>query len=128
MATLRRGLSLKRVGDWARTFARFAETIDLSQVRALIVGTWPEARLIETDEPNTETIETLVAAADQFAALRALFVGDMGYDDCEISWIARDDVTPLLRAFPGLEGVRCARSRLAQLPASTARRAAPHGH
>ncbi|NEE39903.1 leucine-rich repeat domain-containing protein, partial [Streptomyces sp. SID7982] len=33
-------------------------------------------------------------------------------EDCEISWIAHDDVTPLLRAFPGLEefGVRGAAS------------------
>ncbi|NEE24799.1 hypothetical protein G3M53_04875, partial [Streptomyces sp. SID7982] len=36
------------LGNWARTFARFAETVDLSQVRALLVGVWPEACLVDT--------------------------------------------------------------------------------
>ncbi|AWW43257.1 STM4015 family protein [Streptomyces cadmiisoli] len=96
------------LGQWAATFARFAEVVDLSQVRALIVGIWPQAAIPDNNKPNTEAIDTLVAAADRLPALRALFIGDMTWDECEISWIVNSDVTPLLRAFPRLEefGVR----------------------
>ncbi|MFJ9209450.1 STM4015 family protein [Streptomyces sp. NPDC102264] len=96
------------LGEWAATFARFAEVVDLSRVQALLVGIWPQAAIPDDDKPNTEAIDALVAAADRLPALRALFVGDMMYQDCEISWIINSDVTPLLRAFPRLEefGVR----------------------
>ncbi|MFQ3563027.1 STM4015 family protein [Streptomyces gramineus] len=100
------------LGEWARTFARFSQAVDLTQVRALLVGIWPEAFVIDTDGPNTEAVDTLFAAADRLPALRSLFLGDMNREDCEISWIAHGDVTPLLRAFPQLEefGVRGAES------------------
>jgi hypothetical protein len=53
-------------------------------------------------------VEALLAARDGFPALRALFLGDMVMEECEISWINQTDVTPLLSGFPALEefGVR----------------------
>ncbi|MFF7738271.1 STM4015 family protein [Streptomyces sp. NPDC007984] len=100
------------MGEWARSFARFAQAVDLSRVRALLVGIWPEACVIETDGPNTEAMDALVAAAGRLPALRSLFVGDMNREDCEISWISHGDVTGLLTAFPQLEefGVRGAQT------------------
>lgn len=90
--------------DWTDAFARFCAAVDTTRVRALIVGAWQEA--YET-EP-TAVIEALVEARDRFPALRALFVGDMESEECEISWINQTDVTPLLAAYPALEefGVR----------------------
>ncbi|MEU0675801.1 STM4015 family protein [Streptomyces sp. NPDC006172] len=90
--------------DWPAAFARFCAAVDTTRVRALIVGAWQEA--YET-EP-TAVLEALLAARDRFPALRALFVGDMVSEECEISWINQTDVTPLLDAFPELEefGVR----------------------
>ncbi|MBV1856170.1 STM4015 family protein [Catellatospora tritici] len=66
-------------------------------VTALVIGEWGEAY----DSPAP--IEALVAAADRLPALRALFLGEMTYDEQEISWITQGDVTPLLRAYPRLE-------------------------
>ncbi|MFJ9738372.1 STM4015 family protein [Streptomyces sp. NPDC101166] len=90
--------------DWTAAFARFRAAVDTTRVRALIVGAWQDA--YET-EP-TAVLEALIAARDGFPALRALFVGDMVSEECEISWINQTDVTPLLDAFPELEefGVR----------------------
>lgn len=90
--------------SWAETFARFADTVDLSRVRALIVGGWTDAY----EESNKEVVEAIVAAADRLTALRALFVGDMTFEESEISWITQSDVTPLLRSLPELRwfGVR----------------------
>src|SRR5262249_46830141 len=35
--------------------------------------------------------------------LRALFLGDIISEECEVSWIRQGDVSPLLAAFPRLE-------------------------
>ncbi|GGQ79297.1 STM4015 family protein [Streptomyces asoensis] len=90
--------------DWTKAFARFCSTVDTVRVRALIVGAWQEAY----DTDPSDVIEALVAARDRFPALRAVFLGDMVGEECEISWINQTDVTPLLGAFPALEefGVR----------------------
>ncbi|UXY31702.1 STM4015 family protein [Streptomyces sp. HUAS TT20] len=90
--------------DWTEAFARFCAAVDTTRVRALIVGAWQEAYDTDPDD----VIEALLAARDRFPALRALFLGDMVMEECEISWINQTDVTPLLAGFPDLEefGVR----------------------
>ncbi|MFJ2610401.1 STM4015 family protein [Streptomyces sp. NPDC091279] len=90
--------------DCVAAFARFCEDVDTTRVRALIIGAWQDAY----DTDPSAVIEALIAAKDRFPALRALFVGDMVMEECEISWIRQTDVTPLLAAFPRLEefGVR----------------------
>lgn len=70
------------------------------QVRALVIGEWGES--YDTDAP----IEKLVAAAATLTGLRALFLGEMTYEENEISWIQQGDVTPLLVAYPALEVLR----------------------
>ena len=40
---------------------------------------------------------------DRLPALRALFLGDMASEECEISWIQQATSRPLLEAFPALE-------------------------
>ncbi|MGW1777805.1 STM4015 family protein [Streptomyces sp. NPDC002143] len=89
---------------WTEVFARFCAAVDTTRVKALIVGAWEEAY----EEDPSEIIEALSAARERFPALRALFLGDMVGEECEISWINQTDVTPLLAAFPELEefGVR----------------------
>ncbi|WNI14115.1 STM4015 family protein [Actinacidiphila sp. ITFR-21] len=89
---------------WEQAFARFTETVDTTLVRSLIVGSWSDPY---EDGPQ-EVVAALLAARDRLPALRALFVGDIVVEECEISWIVQDDVTPLLDGFPLLEtfGVR----------------------
>ncbi|WP_369268780.1 STM4015 family protein [Streptomyces sp. R11] len=90
--------------EWQKAFSRFCAAVDTTRVRALIVGAWQEA--YESDP--SPVIEALLAARDRFPALRALFLGDMVMEECEISWINQTDVSPLLAGFPALEefGVR----------------------
>lgn len=85
--------------SWTDVFARFLETVDPAGVRAIVVGAWEEAY----DTDPAAVIEALVGARDRFPALRALFLGDMTGEECEISWINHRDVTPLLTNFPLLE-------------------------
>ncbi|MEV6667632.1 STM4015 family protein [Streptomyces nigra] len=90
--------------SWTAAFTRLCETVDTTRVRALIVGAWEEAY----DSDPSDVVEALLAARDRLPALRALFLGDMVMEECEISWINQTDVAPLLAGFPALEefGVR----------------------
>lgn len=90
--------------SWKETFTRFLDSVDTAAVTALIVGNWPEAY----DSTADTVIETLIAARDRLPRLRAIFLGDITFEECEISWINQGHIAPLLAAFPGLEelGVR----------------------
>ncbi|MFF8275679.1 STM4015 family protein [Streptomyces lateritius] len=90
--------------QWEQAFARFLATVDTARVRALVVGGWDEAY----DTSSAQIVTALIAANNRLTGLRAIFLGDMGFEDCEISWIQQSDVTPLLTAYPQLQefGVR----------------------
>jgi hypothetical protein len=81
---------------------RFGKVLDAAGegLTALIIGEWGEA--YDREVP----IDQLVAAAPRLPNLRALFVGEMTGEQCEISWIKQTDVTPLLTAYPKLEVLR----------------------
>ncbi|MFD7446853.1 STM4015 family protein [Streptomyces sp. NPDC059909] len=89
---------------WEEAFARFVAAVETTQVRALIVGAWSDAYNNGPDE----VMAALLKAKAQLPALRGLFLGDITFEECEISWINQSDVTPLLAGFPELEefGVR----------------------
>src|SRR4029450_3570514 len=59
-------------------------------------------------DDSSAAIEALVNARDRLPNLTALFLGDVTFEDCEISWITQTDVSPLLSAYPNLRhfGVR----------------------
>ncbi|MFF5205967.1 STM4015 family protein [Streptosporangium sp. NPDC000396] len=80
-------------------FARFLKTVNTAEVKAVIIGGWEEAY----EEDSSKVVGLLVENAARFPALRALFLGAMQSEECEISWIQQSDITPLLEAFPLLE-------------------------
>ncbi|MGW4998127.1 STM4015 family protein [Streptomyces hydrogenans] len=90
--------------SWAAVFERFLKTVDTGRVRALVVGGWEDAY----DTSSAPVVTALMGANDRLTALEAVFLGDMTFEDCEISWIVQSDVTPLLAAYPALRelGVR----------------------
>ncbi|WP_229632160.1 STM4015 family protein [Pseudoduganella violaceinigra] len=80
----------------------FLGRADKSKLDALVIGMWGEPYESSADD----VIAALVAHAPELPALRALFIGDMTYEECEISWINQGDYTPLLKAYPKLEVLR----------------------
>ncbi|MFJ6407735.1 STM4015 family protein [Streptomyces hydrogenans] len=90
--------------SWSAVFERFLKTVDTGRVRALVVGGWEDAY----DTSSAPVVTALMGANDRLTALEAVFLGDMTFEDCEISWIVQSDVTPLLAAYPALRelGVR----------------------
>ncbi|MFG3497167.1 STM4015 family protein [Streptomyces sp. NPDC047928] len=90
--------------SWEQAFARFGATVDTTRVRAIVVGAWSDPY----ENGPDPVLEALIGARGRLPALRALFLGDMEYDECEISWIIQGNVGRLLEGFPELEefGVR----------------------
>jgi uncharacterized protein (TIGR02996 family) len=68
-------------------------------MQALVIGCWSE----ESDTSSAEVVAALIAARDRLGSLRALFLGDIPYQENEISWIVQTDLTDLLAAFAHLE-------------------------
>lgn len=79
-------------------FDHFFQQIDPAKLSALVIGSWEEAF---EDGPDG-FIEALIDKKDELTNLTALFIGEMTYEECEISWIKQTDYTPLLNAFPKL--------------------------
>ncbi|WP_017543937.1 STM4015 family protein [Nocardiopsis prasina] len=80
---------------------RFVEEVDTSRVRALVIGDWGFEG--GGDISSRELRDALIGHADAFPALRSLFVGDVTFEENEISWIQQCDLAPLLDAYPLLE-------------------------
>jgi hypothetical protein len=83
-------------------FDSFLAQIDTAALDALIIGAWSEAH----DEGPQGYLDGLIERRAELPALKALFVGDMTYEDCEISWIIQTGYNPLLAAFPQLRSLR----------------------
>jgi hypothetical protein len=79
-------------------------TLESSQIEALIIGPWSDGVSICTGEASSQrAVEAIVSNHDRLRNLKALFIGDMIYQDCEISWLVQSDISPILRAYPQLE-------------------------
>jgi hypothetical protein len=78
----------------------FLGQVDPETIEALVIGPWSDA----SSEGPDGYLEGLIE--QRLPALKALFVGDMTYEDCEMSWINQTDYAPLLEAYPKLEVLR----------------------
>jgi hypothetical protein len=72
---------------------------DSSSIEALVIGAWD----FESASDSSELVQFLAGNKDALPNLRALFFGDIEYEEQEMSWIQQSDVTPLLLAYPRLE-------------------------
>lgn len=87
-----------------RTLDAFVADPRAPQVTAVVVGMFTD----DYSHSSQAVIDHLTSHAARLPSLRALFLGDMTFEECEISWIVHGDVTQLLEGFPLLEelGVR----------------------
>lgn len=90
----------------------FFSAVPPASVEGLVIGAWADGP--ETDPQ--EYLDGLVARRKDLSALRALFVGDITYEENEISWILQGDYAGLLQAFPTLEVLRIRGTGELQLP------------
>lgn len=85
--------------DFHGRLASFLDSAAAPATRGLVIGNWS----LEGPENAQPIVDTLVAGKDRMPNLVALFFGDIGQEESEISWIENCDMSPLLAAFPKLE-------------------------
>ncbi|AFY50987.1 hypothetical protein Nos7524_5264 [Nostoc sp. PCC 7524] len=84
----------------ADQLAKLLQDNQVSNLQALVFGIW------DADMSNGGSqvvIEALLSAKDQLTSLQAVFIGDIHYEESEISWIVQSDISPILEAYPNLE-------------------------
>ncbi len=96
----------KGVDPWVYKFRQFLADPDSRTVTGVVVGAWSD---MQDGEMNVQhVVKALAEAAPQLPAVCAIMLGDITYEECEISWINQTNVMPILKAYPQLEhfGVR----------------------
>ena len=72
-----------------------------SNLEALVIGSW--ISLLQSGHDSSAIVNALVAAKEKLPSLKALFLGDIHYEEYEISWIRQSNMSPILEAYPNLE-------------------------
>ena len=73
-------------------------------IESLVFGLWGNSEGVCTgDESSKLVVDGLIARTDRLPNLKAVFIGDITYEECEISWLVQSDMSPLLQAYPKLE-------------------------
>ena len=80
---------------------RILQDKELPQIEELIIGYWGDS----WDDSCQEILDGMIENKEKFAHIKKLFVGDMEYDECEVSWIVQGNYTELLKALPNLKGL-----------------------
>lgn len=84
----------------AKTMAKeIADDLELPKLEEIIVGCWGEA--YENDVQSI--LDVFVEQKEKFLHVKSLFIGDMDYEECEVSWIKQGDYSRLWNALPNLE-------------------------
>ena len=91
--------------NWAGKFGQFVDDPQALHAKGVVVGAWMGE---EFDASSANVIAQLVHSTAKLPNLQAIFLGDITYEENEISWIIQSDVSPLLAAYPALThlGVR----------------------
>ncbi|MGF1990600.1 MAG: STM4015 family protein [Nostoc sp. ZfuVER08] len=85
--------------DLPSQISRLLQEPNAEKLEALVFGLWAETY----ERDSSEIVQTLVDAKKYLTNLKAVFIGDIAYDECEISWIQQSDISPILQAYPKLE-------------------------
>ncbi|SOY29792.1 hypothetical protein AMURIS_02513 [Acetatifactor muris] len=72
---------------------------EFPELEELIIGGWGG----EYEEDCQAIIDGIVENADRFSHITKLFVGDMDFEVCEVSWIMQGNYSSLWKAMPGLK-------------------------
>ena len=67
----------------------------------LVIGDWGGA----WEDDCQAVLDGIVEHAEQFSHIQRLFVGDMDYEECEVSWIMQGDYSKLWAALPDLKSL-----------------------
>lgn len=72
---------------------------EFPQLEEIVIGCWGNA----WDDSPQPLIDGIVERKEQFSHIKSLFIGDMDYEECEVSWIIQGDYSKLWEAMPQLK-------------------------
>ena len=81
--------------DWINQIAESPEAPDIKE---LVIGIWD----FYDGESSEAVVKAIIDHCDKFTGLQALMIGDITYEENEISWIQQSDMEDLLKAYPYL--------------------------
>jgi hypothetical protein len=87
----------KRGTRLPKLISELCEDPKAPQIKALVIGTWS----FDPDPFAGEICNRLATpeVVSRLSSLRALFVGDIRAEECEISWIEQGDFGPVIRGY-----------------------------
>ena len=72
---------------------------ELSGLEEIIIGSWGDP----WEGSAQDILDAMVEHKENFSHIKSLFVGDMNFEECEVSWIIQGNYENLLEAMPQLE-------------------------
>lgn len=72
---------------------------ELSGLEEIIIGSWGDP----WEGSAQDILDAMVEHKEKFSHIKSLFVGDMNFEECEVSWIIQGNYENLLEAMPQLE-------------------------
>lgn len=88
----------KNAGTMLEDILADPEFPDLTE---LIIGDWGGS----WEEDCQKIIDGITEQAERFSHIESLFIGDMGWEECEVSWIMQGNYSRLWEAMPQLKSL-----------------------
>lgn len=78
------------------------EDTELSSLQEIIVGCWGECY----DNSIDDLLEGFIKQKEKLQHIESFFIGDMDFEECEVSWIVQGNYEKFLKAFPNLKSLK----------------------
>lgn len=78
---------------------KLAKLPEAGDVDTIVIGSWEDAYDIDAEF----ILNKLIEHKDKLSGLKHLFMADMTYEECEISWIMQTNYSKFYQHFPNLE-------------------------
>lgn len=75
-----------------------------TELEEVVIGDWGNA-WDDTESGAQDIIDDIIENKEQFSHIKSLFIGDMDFEECEVSWIIQGDYENLFHAMPQLESL-----------------------
>lgn len=72
---------------------------ELPGLEEIVIGSWGDS----WEGSAQDMLDAMVENKEKFSHIKSLFVGDMDFEECEVSWIIQGNYEKLLAAMPQLE-------------------------
>lgn len=72
---------------------------ELPGLEEIVIGSWGDS----WEGSAQDILDAMVEHKEKFSHIKSLFVGDMDFEECEVSWIIQGNYEKLLEAMPQLE-------------------------